>query len=635
MKRFPLFLAVLMAFTSVMPLCAFASEKYDNDCEYTIAARDAKASEGITLYPNDTENTRVIKVSDYGFRYSKLMIFDRDGTLIEVGADLFDDVDGIKGSPQFTVNVPPKGFMIAFGNSAPAALRTCYNTVVDGAMFYNSTIPVIFPVFGSYDIKKMTVRIAYNDRKPESKNAKKFLFVGNSSTYFSGTPIQFKGLCDAAGTEIDIDYCTFGSAYLREFADENHERGKKYRSMLNSKKYDYIVFQDAAGADYLGAKDSLSVLKGLADKNGAESLLYMRYAGNSPEIKKYSKKYHDLYTKLAKEFGLKCAPSADAFLKCHETHPEINLHADDNGHHSKAGAYIAACTWLESFLSINPVGNAYRPYIGKDTAKILQETAHDICVNGYDYGEEEETNNSQVIDGVVCENLALNKKYDVDGKVYSGNWTDTGSDGKPMGKFTDGVCAGTEGDSTSCGCYKGNPVKVTIDLGKKYDLRLFSTDLFGNDSWGITPVARSSVKISVSDDGKKFIEAGTAVGSETMTNGNWECKLFNLKTNRKTEGRYVRFEYFHEKERNNFVWLSEIRVFGVEAQDSTEELETGDINGDSKINTSDYTMLKRSVLETYILDENQKRAGDINGDRKITSVDYTMLKRIVLGTYNA
>ena len=58
----------------------------------------------------------------------------------------------------------------------------------------------------------------------------------------------------------------------------------------------------------------------------------------------------------------------------------------------------------------------------------------------------------------------------------------------------------------------------------------------------------------------------------------------------------------------------------------------GDINGDGKVNTADYTMLKRAVLGTYTLNGDQKKAGDINGDGKITAVDYTMLKRFVLGT---
>lgn len=60
----------------------------------------------------------------------------------------------------------------------------------------------------------------------------------------------------------------------------------------------------------------------------------------------------------------------------------------------------------------------------------------------------------------------------------------------------------------------------------------------------------------------------------------------------------------------------------------------GDLNGNGKIDTTDYMLLKRSVLGTYPLNAVRKLAADITGDGKITSVDYAMLKRHCLGTYN-
>ena len=392
LKKLSLFLAAILVFTLMLPVCVSAEEKYDFDAEFEIKAVDEKLSAFITLYPNDSDESRVIKASEYGFKPARLMIFDKDGKLIEVGENIYENVDGQKGSPQFSVTVPPKGFLISFGAAAPKALQKCYNTVVDGAMFYNSTIPVIYPVFGSYDKEKMTVRIAYNDEKPVSDNAKKFLFVGNSSTYFSGTPIQFKGMCDAAGIEIKADYCTFGAAALKEFADENHARGKKYRSMVKTNGYDYVVFQGEGGGEYEGLKAALDVLVPIAKENGAEPVLYMRYAGKTDGVYNFdaSKKHHDNYTKLAEDFKIKCAPSADAFAKCSEDHPEINLHADDNGHHSKAGAYLVACTWFETFMGKSAIGNTYRPNIDEDTAKMLQKAAHKICSPDDEEPEESE-----------------------------------------------------------------------------------------------------------------------------------------------------------------------------------------------------------------------------------------------------
>ncbi len=59
----------------------------------------------------------------------------------------------------------------------------------------------------------------------------------------------------------------------------------------------------------------------------------------------------------------------------------------------------------------------------------------------------------------------------------------------------------------------------------------------------------------------------------------------------------------------------------------------GDINGDGKIRSSDYLLLKRRVLGTYQTDACSECAADISGDGNVKSNDYLLLKRHVLGTY--
>lgn len=58
----------------------------------------------------------------------------------------------------------------------------------------------------------------------------------------------------------------------------------------------------------------------------------------------------------------------------------------------------------------------------------------------------------------------------------------------------------------------------------------------------------------------------------------------------------------------------------------------GDVNGDGRINVADYMLVKRSVLRTYTLNEEQKSSADVNGDGRINIADYTLLKRFVMGT---
>lgn len=59
----------------------------------------------------------------------------------------------------------------------------------------------------------------------------------------------------------------------------------------------------------------------------------------------------------------------------------------------------------------------------------------------------------------------------------------------------------------------------------------------------------------------------------------------------------------------------------------------GDLNGDGKVNSTDYAMLRRYLLD--LLDEfpvkDGLKAADINGDGKVNSTDYAALKRLLLG----
>lgn len=59
----------------------------------------------------------------------------------------------------------------------------------------------------------------------------------------------------------------------------------------------------------------------------------------------------------------------------------------------------------------------------------------------------------------------------------------------------------------------------------------------------------------------------------------------------------------------------------------------GDIDGDGERKAKDYILLKRGILQTYTLSEEQKARADVNRDGKLSSADYIMLKRHILGTY--
>ncbi|MBP5230123.1 MAG: hypothetical protein ILO68_00180 [Clostridia bacterium] len=68
---------------------------------------------------------------------------------------------------------------------------------------------------------------------------------------------------------------------------------------------------------------------------------------------------------------------------------------------------------------------------------------------------------------------------------------------------------------------------------------------------------------------------------------------------------------------------------------AASEWKRGDVNGDGKVNGSDYLMLKRYILKTLataVTPEMLARM-DVNGDNVTNAKDYQITKRIVLGTY--
>ncbi|NLD49450.1 MAG: dockerin, partial [Clostridiaceae bacterium] len=63
----------------------------------------------------------------------------------------------------------------------------------------------------------------------------------------------------------------------------------------------------------------------------------------------------------------------------------------------------------------------------------------------------------------------------------------------------------------------------------------------------------------------------------------------------------------------------------------TSNIKCGDVNGDGKVNSTDYSLLKRYLLEiSEIPVEDIYAAADLNKDGKINSTDYTILRRYLL-----
>ncbi len=59
----------------------------------------------------------------------------------------------------------------------------------------------------------------------------------------------------------------------------------------------------------------------------------------------------------------------------------------------------------------------------------------------------------------------------------------------------------------------------------------------------------------------------------------------------------------------------------------------GDVTDDNQVNASDYMLVKRHVLGTFRLTDEQIRLADVNRSGDVNATDYMMIKRHVLGTF--
>ena len=58
---------------------------------------------------------------------------------------------------------------------------------------------------------------------------------------------------------------------------------------------------------------------------------------------------------------------------------------------------------------------------------------------------------------------------------------------------------------------------------------------------------------------------------------------------------------------------------------------SGDVNGDGKVSSADYILVKKHILNIDVLTGNKLKKADVNGDSKVTSADYLKIKKIIMG----
>jgi endo-1,4-beta-xylanase len=157
------------------------------------------------------------------------------------------------------------------------------------------------------------------------------------------------------------------------------------------------------------------------------------------------------------------------------------------------------------------------------------------------------------------------------------------------------------------------------------DSAVYSKIDFGSGATSFKAMVASAMDISI--DLRLNSPTGTRIGTLTASStGDWDayeqlsCQISNV------TGENDLYLVFSGPVNVDWFEFSG----GTAPTDPPQKGNIGDINGDGRINTSDYTLLTRHILETMTLTGEAFTNADTSGDGVINSNDATLLKRYIL-----
>ena len=186
------------------------------------------------------------------------------------------------------------------------------------------------------------------------------LFIGNSFTFVNDLPAMLTTIAADAGVEIAASSVLKGGAYLHQFADPEHELGRRLAETYPTKKWDFIVLQDQSFNPVGNYEDFLAGAKALRDLFQPERLLLYQtwaYEDGTEKLEETGLSYDGMhlalkaaYTRAAEDLGAEVVPVGDRFARYHREHPEIRLYKEDHFHPSEEGTRLAAEEFFRAIM---------------------------------------------------------------------------------------------------------------------------------------------------------------------------------------------------------------------------------------------------------------------------------------------
>ena len=203
----------------------------------------------------------------------------------------------------------------------------------------------------------------------------RILFVGNSFTHLNddGVTEQLAALAAANHKNATIDRITYSGAFLSDYAvarPGKRARHKAFERKLKNGTWDYIVLQDnskSAVMNPVRMRCSVSILaeRVRSVQPKAKILLYMTHGYNLGTVNtsqgkryfstnKLSTSVQAYYGYLGKKLNASVVPVGMYYNKVKTNLPDIDLLAADRKHPSKAGYYLAACSFYHTLFDSYP-----------------------------------------------------------------------------------------------------------------------------------------------------------------------------------------------------------------------------------------------------------------------------------------
>ncbi len=233
---------------------------------------------------------------------------------------------------------------------------------------------------------------------PVAANAqdKKILFIGNSYTTYDGynIPKKVKRLAKASGKKVTVQEHTRNGFTLQQ-----HLENPRALHKIRKHRWDYVVLQEqswtAVANTEKGMYPGIRTLDSLIKLQGGQTVLYTlmpkEYSQNdvfnfrNDSTIYYYTVFKDfthaqdslqyIHLKIAQEIGAMTAPVGLAFKHALAQRPELKLYKKDRVHHSREGAYLAACVFYLTLFHEQADDLPYTGKLEKETARFLRQVA--------------------------------------------------------------------------------------------------------------------------------------------------------------------------------------------------------------------------------------------------------------------